>query len=254
MMKNWHTVLDIFVKKITEKWERIVEKSEILSLWIRSGGSESRFAYALNYLQNHHQILRVARGIYIINPKKNIEELYWQIVDKIIALYTSYGAIIGAEKSLEIQMMNFLSPEKLILYTHDVSARIRLIEWREIHFRTIQSGEKTKNKNLFSTLKKFSKNFSHHKHIFLPAKEICLLESLSIKENNSEINEIIILQFLSRNHHYLDEKIFHKIAKYKYIRAFNRLRQISKEQHLEKLYKITLEVIKNEGGWIFLSL
>lgn len=254
MQKNKHNTLNIFVKKITEKWEKVLTKDELMTIWTRSWWSESRFSYALNFLWNHKQILRVARWIYIINFQWNFEELYWQIIDKIITLYTPHGAIIGWEKSLELHMMNFLSPEKLILYAYDFSSRIRLLEWREIHFRQITSWEKTHNKNFFSILKKFSHPLKTHKHILLPKKEISLLEALSIKENLTEINEITILQFLWRNHNKMEKDTLHEITKYKYIRAINRLRQITKQQSYDTLYQTTLEVIKNEGGWIFLSL
>ena len=80
-------------------------------------------------------------------------------------------------------MMNQMPPEKLVIFTQDFSARIRLFDNREIYFRTISAGERSGGKNLFSMLKKFAqKNF---KNLRFFSKEISLLEALAVHEKNA---------------------------------------------------------------------
>lgn len=147
-----------------------------------------------------------------------------------------------------------MPPQKLILYTRDFSSRIRLFDGRELHFRTIVSGGRSQAKNLFPLLKKFSKKEKNFKNILFLNPEISLLESLSLSEQNAGMNEILVLQFLSRNHHKLDTEIFSKILKYRYIRAINRLRTIAKNQKYDDLYQKILKIIKKDGAGCFVSI
>ena len=107
--------------------------------------------------------------------------------------------------------------------------------------------------NLFSMLKKFTTKNENFKNLRFFSKEISLLEALSVHEKNAWTNEVLILQFLQRYHEKLDTEIFSQIAKYRYIRALNRLRVISKEQNFQKLYEKILEIIKKDGAGCFVS-
>ncbi|MGP1583078.1 MAG: hypothetical protein ACTTH6_02540 [Candidatus Altimarinota bacterium] len=252
MKKNNKTISNIFVKKISEKGNSLMTKSELEKIWVRAGGSLSRFSFALNLLKNHNLLTRVAKDCYYLGDAENLDFLYWKIVDKIVGLYAS-SAIIAGEKALEWQMMNQMPPEKLVIFTQDFSARIRLFDNREIYFRTISAGERSGGKNLFSMLKKFTTKNENFKNLRFFSKEISLLEALSVHEKNAGTNEVLILQFLQRYHEKLDTEIFSQIAKYRYIRALNRLRVISKEQNFQKLYEKILEIIKKDGAGCFVS-
>jgi predicted transcriptional regulator of viral defense system len=71
MSKNENTVSDIFVKKICEKMLELLTKKEIVELWLRSGGSNSRVAYAMSILLGRGVIERICSGLYRIqNIKK----------------------------------------------------------------------------------------------------------------------------------------------------------------------------------------
>lgn len=78
-----------------------------------------------------------------------------------------------------------MPPEKLVIFTQDFSARIRLFDNREIHFRTISAGERSGGKNLFSMLKKFVQKHENFKNLRLFGIEISLLEALSMHEKNA---------------------------------------------------------------------
>lgn len=250
-----NSVSHIFVKKILEKWTLIVQKDDISKIWLKSGGSLSRISYAISLLKNEKKIIKISRDIYILNPTTDdISEFYWDIVEKIISIYSDSGAIITGDKSLELIMMNNFPPEKLFLCTRDFSARILLSDGREIYMRPLRTWEKTNFKNIFPILKKYCKNFGNYKKIFLPNKEIALLEALSLNSRETWIHESVILQFLSRNHKKLDYNILHEVANFGYIRPINRLRQIAKYNWYDELYQLTLDIIKSEWWWIFLKL
>lgn len=151
-------------------------------------------------------------------------------------------------------MLNNFPPEKLILCTRDFSARIILFDGREIYMRPLKTGEKTSFKNIFPILKKYCNPFLKYKKILLPNKEVSLLESLKLSSHDSGIHEAIILQFLNRNFNKLNPDILHQLVNFGYIRSVNRLRQIAKYNWYDALYNLTLDIIKNEGGWIFLKL
>lgn len=65
MSKIENTVSDIFVKKISDTMSDILSKKEIIELWLRSGGSQSRIAYAMGILLGRGIIERIANGIYL---------------------------------------------------------------------------------------------------------------------------------------------------------------------------------------------
>lgn len=86
----------------------------------------------------------MAKDFYIVNidSQVDLDEYYWKIIDKIAKFYTSDGVIVGSEKSLEWQMMDLSPPQKLILYTRDVSMRMRIFDGREVIFQQVFSGER----------------------------------------------------------------------------------------------------------------
>lgn len=151
-------------------------------------------------------------------------------------------------------MMNAMPPQKLVIFTKNISSRIRLADGREVHFRTLVSGSRTNGKNFFTIFKKYSSKNSPYKHTWLPSVEISLLEALSLHEKNLGTNEILVLQFLKRNHKNLDENILSEIVNYGYIRAINRLRVLAKNHHFPDLYEITLRIIKKNGASCFISM
>lgn len=156
MQKNRKSISDIFVKKIVQKGTRVCKKDEILKLWKLSGGSEGRYAAALTGLSNRGLLFRMAKDVYLLNPGSDIDDFYWSMIARLVSMYTTTGAIIASEKALEMHMKNQSLPSILVLYTADTSLRIRLYDDREVHFRTLRSGEKTGYKSLFPLLKKWS--------------------------------------------------------------------------------------------------
>lgn len=256
MIKNKNSIFDIFVKKIWKKSKKIFHKSEIQNIWLQSWWSERRLNYAINLLKNQDFLVKVAKDFYIFSVEKNenLDEVFWEVLDKIVKFHTNSGAILAWEKALEWQMMDFSVPQKLIVYTRDFSGRMRIFENREVVFQKIFSGERTGRKSVFSLLKKHSAPYKNGKNVFLLNAEIALLEALSLREKNNGMNEILVYKFLQRHHKKLQKSVFSEVVEYRYIRAINRLRAIAKSQNYDELYHIALEVIKKNGAGCFVSI
>ncbi len=198
-------------------------------------------------------LMRVARDCYI-RSEHSIDDLYWQIIVLLARLHAPSGAVIGGEKALEIRMKNYSIPNLLILYTRSTQARITLVDGRKIHFRTLQSGEKSGRKNLFTRLIDAGEPLDNSPLLILPTKELALLEFLSLREHEVGIQESTLLAFLDREHTRMDGDVLNFWVQYRYIRAMNRLRVVARDQGYDALYQKTLRAIKEQGGGCFLDI
>ncbi|NRH21659.1 hypothetical protein HOO68_06495 [Candidatus Gracilibacteria bacterium] len=236
---------------------KILTKSEILEYWLRSGGSQTRLSYAMNILLGRKIVERVASGVYIVTSEMtplHIGDQYWKIINALIQVHSPSGGIIGGEKALELHLHNYSIPEILIIYTRDTAMRIRLIDNREVHFRTLVSGTKTGKKNLWRTIGDHAIWIEIPEKIQLCGKELALLESLSLRQHDNGIEEANIVRFLRTFHRQIDRQILGELSRYRYIRPLNRLRVICRDLGYEEVYIMTREIIRNEGGGCYLNL
>ncbi|MBC7503924.1 hypothetical protein H7169_03055 [Candidatus Gracilibacteria bacterium] len=250
-------VSDIFVKKICEKMGEILTKKNLIDLWLRSGGSHSRVAYAMSILLGRRVVERVASGIYLVqNETRSIEigQKYWQIISKLIGFHTPSGGVIGGEKTLEIHLSNYSIPDVLIIYTRDTALRIKLSDGREVHFRTLVSGPKTGKKNLWRTIVDNAISVEMPEKIQICGREFALLEALSLRRHDVGIEEANIARFLRSFASQLDRDILGNLTRLRYIRPLNRLRVLARDLGYSDLYAMTLEIIRDEGGGCYLNL
>jgi hypothetical protein len=90
-------------------------------------------------------------------------------------------------------------PDTLILYTPNLSKRIRLTSHLAIHFRTLKTGMKTHQKNAFSLLKRMSERREIDGNIFLTLSlEASLLDTLTVRSHREGIPDTLVLRFLKR--------------------------------------------------------
>ncbi|MBC7498685.1 hypothetical protein H7170_03525 [Candidatus Gracilibacteria bacterium] len=245
------------MKKICEKMLELLTKKEIIDLWLRSGGSNSRVAYAMSILLGRGLLERICSGIYLVqNEKKSIEigECYWHIISKLISLHAPSGGVIGGEKALELHLSNYSLPDILIIYTRDTAMRIKLIDGREVHMRTLVSGPKTGKKNLWRTLVDNAITVEIPEKIQICGRELALLEALSLRRHDAGIEEANIARFLRSFASLLDRDILGNLTRLRYIRPLNRLRVLARDLGYMSLYAMTLEIIRDEGGGCYLNL
>lgn len=235
----------------------LLTKDELLRIWILSGWSKSRFSYVLSILLGRKIVENLARWLYIVwksDLKAEIDQRYWDIVEKLITLHTPSGWIIWWEKALEIHLQNYSIPDILIVYTRDTQLRITLKNGREIHFRTLVSGEKTLWMNLYRILYDQSEIFTQHKKLTILWYEPALLDALSLRRHDTGIEESNILRFLKSFHTKLSREKLWILVRYRYIRALNRLRKLTKDNGYNELYQKTLDIIRDEGGGCYLNI
>ncbi|MBX9809823.1 hypothetical protein K2X92_05525 [Candidatus Gracilibacteria bacterium] len=235
----------------------IVTKDDLKDIWLRSGGSQLRLNYAMSILLGRDLIIKISNNIYYISSDGvyfDMNQLYWKIVTKLIKLHSPSGGVIGSEKAIEFHIQNFSIPDILIIYTRDTSLRIKLSDSREIHFRTLVSGMKTDKKNLWRTIVDNSIEIQSPERLMICGYELSLLESLSLRRHDIGIEESNIIRFLRLYESKIDRKILGTLTKMRYIRPLNRLRIIARDLGYEKLYRMTLDIIRDEGGGCYLNL
>lgn len=236
-------------------WE-ILTKKDITELWLRSGGSSSRIAYAMSILLWRSLLERLASGVYIVRggtKSIDISAMYWQIISKLIHIHSPSGGVIGGEKALEIHLQNYSIPDILIIYTRDIAMRIKLSDGREVHMRTLVSWSKTGKKNLWRTIVDNSVEVWPLEKIHICNKELALLEALSLRLHESGIEESSIVRFLRSFHPEISRSTLGLLTRLRYIRPINRLRVLARDLGYTDLYTMTLDIIRDEGGGCYVK-
>ena len=186
--------------------------------------------------------------------KQDLDTLYWQIVALLIKIHSPSGAIIAHEKSAEYHLRDYSAPERLVLYTRDTEKRVRVGKY-EYHFRTLQSGEKSGNKNMYRVLHDPSVvgEIDGVKLRFLSI-EASLLDLASLRVHDVWVADDLVLRFLRRYESSLSREALGELVRYRYIRAMNRIRKIAKDHGYDRLYEMSLDIIRREGGGCYLNL
>lgn len=255
MKEKPNTLSDIFVKKLSEKKWKILTREAIAEIWSLSGGSKSRFAYGLGKVKNQSLITSLGWGLYSLGSDfTEWDSHYWQIVAMLLLRYSPSGGIIAHEKSMEYHLHNYEIPKCLVLYTRDTDKRVHIGEY-DIHMRTLKTWEKSGIKNMYRILLDASLEgaIDGIKLRFL-SLEASLLDVASLRIHESGIAEDLILRFLSRYAKKLSREKLWVLIQYRYIRAINRIRALSKTHGYTDLYAMCLDIIKKEWWGCYLNL
>lgn len=235
----------------------ILTKKEIIDLWLRSGGSSSRVAYAMSILLGTNILERVTSGIYIVkNQTTSVDrwKIYWNIIYTLINTHSPSGWVIGGDKAIEFHLQNYSIPDILIIYTRDTALRVKLSDNREVHFRTLVSWAKTGKKNLWRTIVDNSITIEIPEKLQICWYELALLESLSLRRHDVGVEESSVVRFLRSYHTKINRDTLGLLTRVRYIRPLNRLRVLARDLGYRDLYNITLEIIRDEGGGCYLNL
>lgn len=273
---------------------KLMTREDLAELWLLSGGPKSRVAYGIGKVKNQGIIESLGGWVYLINEILNIEQiprssewqkfkqvrflhpkstsfgapsqewrehgksdidnLYWQMIALLIKIHAPSGAIIAHEKSMEYHLRDYSLPDRLVLYTRDTDKRIQIGKY-DIHFRTLQSGEKSWNKNMYRILHDTSieGEIDGAKLRFL-SLESSLLDVASLRIHDTWVAEDLILRFLRKYETKLSRDLLGELVRYRYIRAMNRIRKIAKEHGFARIYEMSLDIIRREGGGCYLNL
>lgn len=255
-MKGVQGVLDIFVNKLVQKSGKILLRDDLERLWVLSGGSIPRLAYAIGQMKHQGHVSRLMSDLFFVwSPPDNPDDLYWEMIRVLIKHYSPSGAIIAGEKSMEYHLRNFSIPDVLVLYTRDTSKRIKLSNEREVHFRVLKSGEKKWSKNMFRLLDKHAvKWMIDGREIDFLGPEASLLDAAALHFHETGLSELLFEQFLRQYEKRLSRESLWELVSYRYIRAANRLRAFARDRGFALLYGYMLDVIKKEGGGCFLNI
>lgn len=144
-------------------------------------------------------------------------------------------------------MKNYSLPEKIYITNRSTNKKIKIWNY-EIIFKTISWRYQWKKCNLFSILHQYTKKIEIESIDVITANlELSLLEAAIIWESYNGVEVWLLVKAIRKYGKVLNTDTFYHIAQYKYIMAFNRLKEIAKPLDTE-LYQTLLDVIKKNGN------
>lgn len=249
---------DKIVKKLLKKSGKVLLKSEIFEIIDpeQKKSNQSKIDKTIYNLKAKWIIISIKSGVYIIPNEEDktlnkvdlIEKYYLKLLKKYITNFCGTNYYISWTKALEIQDKNYSIPEKIFITTKDINKKILLWNY-EIIFKTISS--KKSEKNIFSKFLDFTENKEIEWIIFKVANlELSLIEACILNNINEGLNIKLLQKFLKKYKNNFNLENFYKIWEFKYIMAFNRLKELSKKID-EWLYQVFLDIIK-KNWWLFI--
>lgn len=257
-----------FDKIVNKLWKQMWKILSIKDIWDIFDPDYSKWnkkhkteVYKLIYrLKSTNIIFPLKNWLYYINIGSDLREIdiiddnYWQIVLKIIKDETEWNYFIWWNKSLELHLKDFSIQNKLIVYTKDIQKTVQINSNYSIVFKIFNPWINSK-KFSFNSLKQYLVKMQINNLNFMVAwEELALLDSLILSDNKAWIDNYLILKYLKKFEKYISREKMWEIVRIKYISSINRLRIISQKNKLDNLYKICLDIIKNEWANCFLSL
>lgn len=253
---------DKIVKRLWTKWWKIMFKEDIFDLIDpeKKPKYQNKLDKLIYNLKAKKYIISLKSWVYIIpdledkqlNTIDLLDKYYLQLLKKYITYHVWASYYISGKKSLEIQLKNYEVPEKIIIINRSIDKKVLLWE-KVILFKTINGKDQNKKKiNLYA---KFSA-YAHIKTVEnidfkVSSLELALLETALINESESWLEIGLITKTLKKYSKVLDYDVLREIGKYKYIMAYNRLKELSRNIDPE-FSQLCLEVIK-QNGWLFIG-
>ena len=245
------------VKKMFKKWWKVLFKNDIFEIIDPEKKSkyQTKVDKIIYRLKSEWVIINLKAWVYIVpdteDKKLNkidlIEKYYVKLLKKYISFYVWNSYYIWGTKALEIHNKNYSIPEKIFIINRNLNKKIKFWDY-EIIFKTISWKIDNKKINLYSRFSKFTtKKIIEDLEFKVSNLELSLLESAIISDNINWFDISLINKTIKKYSKVLDKEIFYEIGKYKYIMAFNRLKELSK--NIDKdLYLVFLDIIKKNWG------
>lgn len=245
------------VNKLSKKWWNILLKNEVFEIIDpeRKDKFKSLLDKTIYRLKSQKVIISIKAGVYIIPDKYDLElnsvdlldKYYLKLLKKYISWNVGTSYFISWKKSLEVHMKNFSIPEKIFIINRSLNKKIKVWGY-EIIFKTISGKVEWKKINLYSRLEKFvTKKDMDWISFKFSCLELSLVESALISDTQEWLDFSLVNKAIKKYSKIFDEDIFREVWKFKYVMAFNRLKEISRNVDKE-LYRLFLEIIKQNGG------
>lgn len=204
-------------------------------------------------------IINLRAWVYIIPEQEDkdlnkidlIDKYYLKLLKKYIIYYVWSSYYITGRKSLEFHMKNFEIPEKIFIVNRNLNKKIKI--WNlEIIFKTISWTDSLWKKiNLFTKMHDFTTLKRIESIDFkLSCLELSLVEASLVNDIDLWVPVELLNKAIKKYGEVMDKEVFYKIWQYKFVMAFNRLKEIAK--HIDKeLYEVFLDIIK-KNWWLFI--
>ncbi len=252
---------DKIVKKLWTKSGQIISINDFQKWFFPLTDAGKTSAYKLaSRLMSNQIIIPIKNGLYYISSEdiilsdQIIDELYWKILKKLLRDEVEWKYIIVGNKALELLLRDFSIPEKLYIYTKDVSKIIKLSKDHSIIFRTICWWKRLWWENIFTKLSKHSRRIEIDRNEFLVADvNLALLDALTIHNTNDWINILLTQKAIKKFSKLLNKEKLWELVGYKYLTAINRLREITKEMNENSLYRQCVDIINRNWASCFIT-
>ncbi len=249
------------VKKLWKKWWKILLKKDLFEIIDpeKKDKFKSYLDKTIYKLKSQKIIIPIKSGVYIIPDKDDLELNQIDLLDKyylrLLKKYISFNVwsdyYISWKKALEIHMKDFSIPEKIYIVNSKLNKKIKVWSY-EIIFKTISWKTEWKTINLYSKVSKFvTKKEIEWIKFKTSCLELSLVESALISDTFEWLDFSLVNKAIKKYSKIFDKEVFKEIWKFKYIMAFNRLKEISRNID-HKLYRLFLDIIKN-NWWLFIG-
>lgn len=177
-----------------------------------------------------------------------IDKYYAALLKKYITHFVGSHYFIAGKKALEIHLRDFSFPETIFIINRSLNKKVCVGSYT-IVFKTISGniGEKKKI-NLYVRLAPYVQ-LKQMDTIELKVAnlELAILEALVLHGAYESVDVALITRALKKYKTVIDTTVLYEIGKYKYVMAFNRLKELAKPVAPE-LSAICLDIIKKNGG------
>lgn len=244
---------DKIVNKMLKKWWKVIFSDDIFEMI--DPEKKTDYKSVLNKiiyrLKSENIIKSIRNWVYIVPDKFDeklneldlIEKYYYNFVKKYITENVWSDYFISWKKSLEMHLKDFSIPEKLVIINRKINKKVLIWNY-VIIFKTIKNWKT----NLYSKLSKLTKTLIIDWINFkVSSLELALVETSIISDNIDWIDIWLISKTIKKYSKFFNKEDFYYIWELKYIMAFNRLKELSK--NIDKwLYEIFLDIIKKNWG------
>jgi hypothetical protein len=180
-----------------------------------------------------------------------IEKYFFKLLKKYITENCSSDYYISWKKSLEFHLKNFAVPEKIYVVNRNVEKKILIWNY-EVIFKKVSSKVNDKKINLYSKLSKMVTTLNIEWINFKVSNlELALVENALVIDNLEWIDVNLLNKTIKKYSKYFVRENFYYIWELKFVMAFNRLKELSKNIDNE-LYLVFLDIIK-KNGWLFIG-